>query len=159
MQHVMILGSIAEGQQGQRVQPDARLAVAHCLHAARVRVRGGLPFVAKLPVCIWLAELAGRVMASFAAVPLAASAASVLLQPIGNFLFAVGGSTPACAQKLFGVRRSLLTSVQLLLKGPSALLSAASVADRGPVIVIEAAVSIVGAISIATWARAAAPSL
>ncbi len=151
----MILGSIAEGQQGQHVQPDVRLAVAHCLHAVRMRVTGGLPFVAEPSVCIRLVELASRVMASFAAVPLAASAASVLLPPISNYLVAVGGSTPACAQKLLGVRRSLLASVQLLLKGPSALLSAASVAERGPVIVIEAAVLAFSAITIATWARAA----
>lgn len=158
MQHVLRLCGIAEGQQGQHVQPDARLAVAHCLHAVRTRVRSGLPFVPEPPVCLKLAEVAGRAMASFAAAPLAASAASVLLPSIGDFLLAVSGSTPEGAKKLVGTRRSLLASIELLLEGPSALLSAASVAARGPFVVIEAIDSALGAIRIANWSRGAASS-
>lgn len=129
-----------------------------CLHAVRARVRSGLPFVPEPPVCLKLAEVAGRAMASFAAAPLAASAASVLLPSIGDFLLAVSGSTPEGAKKLLGTRRSLLASIELLLEGPSALLSAASVAARGPFVVIEAIDSALGAIRIANWSRGAASS-
>ncbi len=60
---------MAKGQQGQHVQPDARLAAAYCLQAAIFRMRSGPPFVPEPPVCIMLMEVASRVMrmASFAA--------------------------------------------------------------------------------------------
>ncbi len=155
MQRTMALCSIAEGQQGQHAQPDARLAVRHCLGAAESCMRSGLPFVPVPPVCIMLTELAGRVMASFATAPEAASAASVLLLPI-SFLDAVGVCTSECAQKLVAARRSLLASVRLLLEGPVPLLSAPSVSAHGPTFVVEAAILLVSAIGTAAWARAGA---
>ncbi len=44
MQQAVALCGIAEKQQGQIQQLDARLAVAHCLQAASLRLRGGMPF-------------------------------------------------------------------------------------------------------------------
>ncbi len=154
MQRMMALCSIAEGQQGQHAQPDARLAVTRCLRAAESRMRSGLTFVPVPPMCIMLTELASRIMATFAAAPEAASAASVLLLPISSFLDAVGVCTSECAQKLVATRRSLLASARLVLEGPLPLLSAAGVAAHGPAVVVEAAISVVGAIGIAAWAQA-----
>ncbi len=91
-------------------------------------------------------------MASFAAAPEAASAASVLLPPISDFLRAVSDTDQECAQKLTRARRTLLASVKLVLEGPQPLLSAARVANCGPVVVGEAAVSVFYAINIAVWA-------
>ncbi len=89
LQHATELSAIAERQQGQDPQPDARLAVARCLFAAQQRVCSGLPFVPGPQQCVKLVEVASRVMASFAAAPEAASAASMLLPAIGIFLTAV----------------------------------------------------------------------
>ena len=67
--HALTLAGVAERQQGQHPQPDARLAVACCLEAAGTRVRGDLPFVPQPSQCMALARVADRVMASFAAAP------------------------------------------------------------------------------------------
>lgn len=147
----MALSGVAEGQQGQDPLPDARLAVARCLRSAEMRVRSGRHFLLNPRVWTRLAELASRVMADFAAAPREASAASVLLPPISDFLTAVGIRKPECAPQLQEVGRSLLASVQLLLEGPSQPLTAAGVATRGSALVDEAASSILGAIKIAQW--------
>ncbi len=91
-------------------------------------------------------------MASFAAAPEAASAASVMMPPISNFLASMGGSRPECLQKLSRVRRSLLASVQRLLEGPAPFLTGANVTSRGSVVVGEAAQMIFSAIGVALWA-------
>ena len=152
----MALCGVAERQQGQDVQPDARLAVAHCLDAAHTRLCSGLPFKPELSQCIKLAEVASRLLTSFAAAPEVASAASVLLPPISNFLSGLRDSTQKCGQKLDRVCRSLLASVELVLEGPQLLLSAACVAACGPVLVGEAAASVSCAINIAGWATGTA---
>ena len=149
LQLAVTLSSTAEGQQGQDPQPDVRLAVMHCLQAAEGRARSSLPFLPAPPLCFMLAQLAGRIMASFAAAPEAASAASLLLPSVNTFLDATIGRVPVCAHELSRVRRSLLASVQLLLQGPSLLLSAAGVAAGGPVLVCEAASSALCAINTA----------
>ena len=82
----LTLTGTAELQQGQHPEPDARLAVARCLKAAGLRARSGLPFVPEPSQCIELARVADRVVASFAAAPEAASAASMMMPPINNFL-------------------------------------------------------------------------
>ena len=152
LQQGTALCSVAERQQGQDLQPDARLAVAHCLQAAYSRLRSGLPFEPAPPQCITLVEVANRVMASFAAAPEAASAASVLLPSISNFLSGRRDSAQKCGQKLKRARRSLLASVELVLEGPQPLLSAARVAACGPVLMGEAAPSVFYAADIAVWA-------
>ncbi len=146
------LSVIAEKQQGQDPQPNARLAVASCLCVAQQRMCSGLPFVPGPQQCIMLMEVAARVMASFAAAPEAASAASVLLPAIGVFLTAVSITDVDCtARQLAETRRSLTVSVQAIVEGPLPLLTAAGVSARGLVIVGEAATSIMSAISIAAW--------
>ena len=153
LQQAIALCSVAERQQGQGPQPDARLAVVHCLQATYLRACSGLPFEPAPPQCITLVEVASRVLASFAAVPEAASAASVLLPPISRFLSGpLSDSAQKCGQKLNKARRSLLASVELLLEGPELLLSAACVAARGPVLVGEAAALVFHAVTIALWA-------
>ena len=147
----IMLSEVAEGQQGRDPQPDARLAVARCLRSADMHVRRGQHFLLKPVLWSRLAELASRVMADFAAAPQEASAASVLLPPISDFLSAVGTRKPGCAPQLNRVCHSLLASVQQLLEGPSQLLSAAGVAAHGVTLVHEAALSILGAIKIAVW--------
>ena len=156
LQQAMALCGVAERQQGQDVQPDARLAVAHCLDAAHTRLCSGLPFKPELSQCIKLVEVASRLMAQFAAAPEAASAASVLLPPISNFLSVLHDSAQKCGQKLTRAHRSLLASVELVLEGPQLLLSAARVAACGPVLVGEAAASAFCAINIAGWAAGTA---
>ena len=121
-----------------------------------MRLRSGLPFELALLQCITLVEVASRVMASFAAAPEAASTASVLLPPIGGFLSSLRHSAQACGQKLTRARRSLLASVELVLEGPQPLLSAACFAACGPVLVGEAAASVLCAINIASWATGTA---
>ncbi len=145
------------GEAARAARAAGHAAGCHnCLRAAESRLRSGLPCV--LPVCIMLTELAGCIMVSFAAAPKAASAASVLLLPISSFLDTAGICTSECAQKLVAARRSLLASARLVLEGTLPLLSAPSVAAHGPAVVVEAAISIVGAISISALARAdAAP--
>ena len=153
VQQAIALCSVAERQQGQDPQPDARLAVAHCLQAACSRLCSGLPFEPAPPQCISLVEVASRVMASFAARPEAASAASMLLPPISHFLSGpLSDSAQKCGLKLNKARRSLLASVELLLEGPQLLLSAACAAARGPVLVGEAAALVFHAVTIALWA-------
>ena len=156
LQQAIALCGVAERQQGQDLQPDARLAVAHCLQAAYSRLCSGLPFEPAPPQCIMLVEVASRVMASFAAAPDAASAASVLLPPISKFLYSLRDSAQKCAQKLDRARRSLLASAELVLEGPQPLLSATRVAVCGPVLVGEAAVSVFYANHIAVWATGTA---
>ncbi len=146
------LTGTAELQQGQHPQPDARLAVARCLDAAGSRVRSGLLFKLEPSQCIELVRVADRVMAGFAAAPEAASAAFIMMPNISNFLTGVGGSLPGCVQKLSRVRHSLLASVQQLLEGPAPFLTGVNVAARGSVVVVEAASTILGAITAAWWA-------
>ncbi len=153
LQHAVTLSSIAEGQHGQDPQPDARLAVMHCLQAAEGRLRNPLPFLPAPPLCVMLAQLAGRIMARFAAAPHAASSPCLLLQYIAFFLDAMIGRVPECAQKLSRVHRSLLASVQLLMRGPQPQLSAAAVAAGGPLLVCEAAMSVLCAIRVAVFAK------
>ena len=155
LQQVIALCGVAERQHGRDPQPDARLAVARCLQAANLRLQSGLPFEPALPQCITLVEVASRVMASFAAAPEAASAASVLLPPICNILMTLIDHVQKCSQKLNTARRSLLASVKLVLEGPQPLLSAACVAACGPVLVGEAAASAYYAINIDCVANAA----
>ena len=156
--HALNLGRIAERQQGLDVQPDVRLAVARCLQVAKMRVLSGLPFVPAPPHCIKLVQMAGRIMASFAAAPEAASAASFLMMPICSFLAAVSDSVPQRVRQLASARRSLLASVQLLLEGSSPFLTAATVTARGPVVVVEAASSIYCALHIAAQIAGAIPA-
>lgn len=151
-----LLAGIAETQHEQDPDPDARLAVHCCLHAATLRIRSGLPFVPEPQRCIVLVKVASRVMASFAAAHEAASAASVLLPPISNFLTAMAGQMHrksrnplGIGRKLAGARRSLIASVQVVLEGPSPLLSAAGVTARGPALVLGAAWSVLCALNIA----------
>ena len=85
--------------------------------------------------------------------PEAASAASVLLPPISDFLSGVIGGMPECAQELAESRHSLLASVRQLLEGPSPFLfTGANVAARGSVVVGEAASTIFSALSAILWA-------
>lgn len=148
LSHAITLSGVAQWQYGQKPDPDARLAVHRCLYAATMRMRSGLPFVTEPQQCVALVKVASRVMASFAAAPEAA--ASVLLQPISNFLVALACRDPLCiVRQPAGPRRSLLASVQVVLEGPSPLLSAAGVAAHGPQLVLEAAWSVICALNIA----------
>ncbi len=113
-----------------------------------------LPFVPGPQQCFKLVEVASRVMASFAAAPEAAFAASVLLPASIIFLSAVCNTDLSwTAGQLAGARRALIASVQVIVEGPSPLLTAARVTARGPVVVGEAATSIMSAINIAAWLR------
>ena len=73
--HAAALSGIAERQQGQDLQRDARLAVAGCLCSAELRVSRNLPFAPGPQQYIML--VASCVHFAIASAPGAASAASV----------------------------------------------------------------------------------
>ncbi len=152
----LALSGVAERQQGQHHQLDVRLAVARCLRFAENVLRSDQRLVPEQQ--FWkLAVVASRVMATFAAAPEAASAASVLMPRISDLLCMNSGSSmPGSTAQLVGVGRSLFASAKLLLEGPNQLLTTAGVIAHGPVLINEAATSIFSAIVIAATVSGAA---
>ena len=124
---------VAEQQQHQQdPQPDARLALSRYVHAAEQHVAHGRPVLQLPKAHITLAEMASRILSSVVAAPQTAFAASVILQPVKQFFERVNSEAAGLVAPPPGPRLSLLASAELLLNGPSPVLTAADVVAQGP---------------------------
>lgn len=143
------LADLAEEQQEQIPHPDARIAFSRYLQAAHRHVCHGHPIMPMPQAIVALAGVASRVLASLAAMPHTASAASCVMLAINNIIADVSSTAADSSRLLAEARHLLLASAELLLDEPRLLLTAAGIAAHGPVDVTNLALSIFYGISVA----------